>query len=239
MSFTQLFVSVVIVGALMALARRFRGLGQRQKDYPPGPPTLPIIGNILQMPKEKGHLQFEKWGEEYGPMYSLILGGQTVIVISSEHAMRDLLEKRGAVYSSRPDSYLSHDVLSGGLRVVFMVCHTLSLSAPCGSSLLMHFRGVKKYDKSLKLARKLAKGVLSDNMVRSTFLAYQDLESRAMLVGFLERPDQFISHLKRFTTSFATQMVFGHRTPSEDDLFMKKLFHVRNTSTLHSSSETF
>ncbi|XXG96066.1 hypothetical protein Hte_002343 [Hypoxylon texense] len=157
------------------------------------------------MPKAKAHKQFEKWGKEYGPIYSLILGGsKTVIVISSEHIMRDLLDKRGAIYSSRPDSYISHDVLSGGLRVVFM-----------------------KYNESLKLARKLARKVLDDNIIRTTFLAYQDLESKAMLLGLLEEPELFINHLQRFTTSFTTQMTFGYRTPGADDPFMQKLFHVR------------
>ncbi|CAJ2505669.1 Uu.00g130630.m01.CDS01 [Anthostomella pinea] len=202
MSSTHLLGLAVFLGGLSLLVYRLSGLGRRPGDYPPGPPTLPFIGNLLQMPKEKGHLQFEKWAKQYGPIYSLILGTQTLIVLSSEHAMKDLLERRGAIYSSRPDSYLAHDILSGGHRVVHMT-----------------------YNKSLKLARKLARKVLDDSIIQSTFLAYQDLESRAMLLGFLETPEHFSNHLKRFTCSFTTQMVFGHRTPGSDDAFMKKLFY--------------
>ncbi|RYP13624.1 hypothetical protein DL767_010634 [Monosporascus sp. MG133] len=162
-------------------------------------------GNLHQVPKEKGYKRFQQWAAEYGPIYSLVLGGTVVVVISSEYAMRDLLEKRGAIYSSRPDQYLSHDILSGGLRVVFM-----------------------KYNKTLRLARKVARMVLDDDIVRTTYLAYQDLESRDMLHGLLEKPDEFINHLKKFTTSFTTQIVFGYRTPNEDDPFMKKLFYTAN-----------
>lgn len=97
-------------------------IGRRPKDYPPGPPTLPLIGNIHQMPKHNGHLQFQKWAQEYGPVYSLMLGTKVMIVLSSDQAVKDLLDKRSAIYSSRPEFYLGQEILSGGLRVLFMVC---------------------------------------------------------------------------------------------------------------------
>lgn len=36
--------------------------------------------------------------------------------------MKELLDKRGAIYSSRPEAYIPQNILSGGLRVLFMVC---------------------------------------------------------------------------------------------------------------------
>lgn len=111
---------------LVALAAiflwRLDQVGRRPKDYPPGPPTLPIFGNLLQIPQEKRHLQFEKWAREYGPIYSLMLGTKVMIVLSSDVAIKDLIDKRGAIYSSRPEAYIAQDILSGGLRVLFMAC---------------------------------------------------------------------------------------------------------------------
>lgn len=97
-------------------------IGRRPKNYPPGPPTIPFLGNLHQIPSEKRHVQFEKWAREYGPIYSLILGTKVMIVLNSDRAIKDLIDKRGAIYSSRPESYIGQDILSNGLRVLFMVC---------------------------------------------------------------------------------------------------------------------
>lgn len=56
-------------------------------------------------------------------MYSLILGTKTLIVLSSDIAVKDLLDKRSGIYSDRPDSYIGGEIVSGGLRVLLMVRH--------------------------------------------------------------------------------------------------------------------
>lgn len=117
MSFSNLAALAFVVALLLY---RLSKIGRRPSDYPPGPPTLPLIGNLHQMPKEKGHLQFQKWAEEYGPVYSLILGQNVMIVLSSDQAVKDLLDKRGNIYSSRPDMYLGQ-IVSGGQRMLLMV----------------------------------------------------------------------------------------------------------------------
>jgi len=110
-----------LLTALVAVAAySLRNVGRRPASYPPGPPTLPIIGNLHLMPKEKPHLQFQKWAEEYGPVYSLILGTKVMVVLSSDQAVKDLLDKRSGIYSSRPDMYLGQ-IVSNGCRMLLMV----------------------------------------------------------------------------------------------------------------------
>jgi hypothetical protein len=59
-----------------------------------------------------------------------------------------------------------------------------------------------------------------------TYVPYQDLENKAMLVGFLENPDLFIDHIRRYTNSLTTQMIFGFRTTSINDPKLKQLYSV-------------
>lgn len=55
------------------------------------------------------------------PVYSLILGTDIMIVLSSDKAVKDLLDKRSNIYSSRTELYLGN-LVSGYLRVLLMVC---------------------------------------------------------------------------------------------------------------------
>lgn len=114
------FSLCLILGFYLIFVRQ---LGQRPKDFPPGPPTLPIIGNLHQMPREpqKSGPHFEKWARQYGPIFSLVLGTQVWIVLCRDWMVKDLLDKRGAIYSSRPDAHLAQDVFSGGMRAFLLV----------------------------------------------------------------------------------------------------------------------
>lgn len=50
-----------------------------------------------------------------------------MIVLSSDQAVKDLLDKRGAIYSDRPDMYMAQTLGSDGLRFVMMVSDPYSL----------------------------------------------------------------------------------------------------------------
>jgi hypothetical protein len=65
-----------------------------------------------------------------------------MIVLSSDQAIKDLLDKRSGIYSSRPEMYLGQ-IVSGGLRVLLMVrclLQTLGVGDPlkCRRSMATH-----------------------------------------------------------------------------------------------------
>ena len=134
---SRLYVLVAAAITVLLFIRLLR-VGRRPKGYPPGPPTLPILGNIhqvcfsgsfssaalmrrWQMPSRDAHLQFTKWAREYGPIYSLILGTKTLIVLSSPEAVKELLDRRSGLYSDRQEMYVGQTLCSGDLRILMMV----------------------------------------------------------------------------------------------------------------------
>jgi len=191
-------VAGLLLGALTLLWRLLR-IGKRPSSYPPGPPTIPILGNLHLFPKKDIHKKLQEWAVEYGPIYSLMMGTQVLIVLSSDTAVKDLMDRRSAIYSSRPDAYIG-DVASGHLRVVLI-----------------------KYGPQLRMIRRMFSGLL--NLAKSrSYLPYQMLENKQMLNEFLDHPNDFLSHIRRYSFSITTSFTYGWRTPTSDTDDLKELF---------------
>lgn len=75
------------------------------------------------------------------------------------------------------------------------------------------------------MIRKMVHSILNIKAARS-YVPYQDLENKQMLSGFLDQPDRFIDHIRRYTNSLTTQMVFGFRTTSINDTKLIHLYEV-------------
>ncbi|KAF7333382.1 putative cytochrome P450 [Mycena venus] len=106
-----IFLLVLCVVALL------RKVGSRESGLPPGPPTVPVLGNAHIFPTEFAHYKFTEWARKYGGIFSLKVGPSTVVVLTDVAAVKELLEKRSASTSDRPPMHLA-DLMTGGLHMV-------------------------------------------------------------------------------------------------------------------------
>jgi hypothetical protein len=93
---TILLVLSIFIAVYLIHQRR------RRAKLPPGPPGLPLIGNLHQAPKSAPWLTFKKWVKRYGTLVSVDLGGTTLIIVGDYETAKNLLDKRASIYSSRP-----------------------------------------------------------------------------------------------------------------------------------------
>ncbi len=63
------------------------------KDLP-GPRTLPLVGNLLQIQRPRLHQNIEAWGREFGPFFRLKLAARTLLVVSDHEAINSVLRDR-------------------------------------------------------------------------------------------------------------------------------------------------
>ncbi|KAM5534507.1 hypothetical protein V8D89_011839 [Ganoderma adspersum] len=105
--FSHAFTSSFISSALIALSLAFFIMVGRRKAsprYPPGPKPLPFVGNLFDMPLTDLGRGFAELSRHYGDLVHLDVCGQHIIVVGSYEAAEELLDKRSATTSDRPDS---------------------------------------------------------------------------------------------------------------------------------------
>ena len=95
---TLYIATAVVLISLYLLARKPKS----PLPFPPGPPPVPIVGNLHQAPKSHPWLRYHAWSKTYGPVMHLNMAGQHVIILTGSKAAHDLLAKQGATFSDRP-----------------------------------------------------------------------------------------------------------------------------------------
>jgi len=105
---------IIVVAPLIALGvvSTLYKWRRPSRPYPPGPKGKPLIGNLLDVPKDYSWLTFSEFGKQYGPLAYLNMMGQPVVVINDHKTAVNLLETRGSIYSERYYSVMAME-LSG------------------------------------------------------------------------------------------------------------------------------
>ncbi|CAI9102006.1 OLC1v1000189C2 [Oldenlandia corymbosa var. corymbosa] len=87
------------------------------KKVIPGPPGLPLIGNLHQFDNSAPHKYLWKLSQKYGEVLSLKLGSLPVVVFSSARMAEEVMKNHDMVFCSRPPmvgfrkmSYNSSDI---------------------------------------------------------------------------------------------------------------------------------
>uniref|UniRef100_V9KQY7 Cytochrome P450 2F2-like protein n=1 Tax=Callorhinchus milii TaxID=7868 RepID=V9KQY7_CALMI len=75
---------------------------RRKKDrFPPGPPALPLLGNIWQISTSAPHKSLLKLSQVYGPVFTVWLGRQRAVVFAGYETVKDVLVTRGDEFNDR------------------------------------------------------------------------------------------------------------------------------------------
>ncbi|XP_028274630.1 cytochrome P450 2F5-like [Parambassis ranga] len=69
--------------------------------FPPGPSGLPVIGNVLQLDKRAPFKTLLKLSQSYGPVMTVYLGPQRVVVLSGYEAVKEALVDQADDFTGR------------------------------------------------------------------------------------------------------------------------------------------
>uniref|UniRef100_A0A453MM82 Cytochrome P450 99A2 n=1 Tax=Aegilops tauschii subsp. strangulata TaxID=200361 RepID=A0A453MM82_AEGTS len=115
LSFVLLISVYVIIVSL--LSRKL--LASCKKRRPPGPWSLPLIGNLHQILTTKLPVVLRDLAEKHGPVMYLRLGQIDAVVVSSPAAAQEVLRDKDLTFASRPSILVTEITLYGNLDVAF------------------------------------------------------------------------------------------------------------------------
>ncbi|XP_065511194.1 cytochrome P450 2G1-like [Caloenas nicobarica] len=96
LSFLLLFLLLLLL-LLLLLGRGRRG----GHPLPPGPPALPLLGNLLQLSPTRTLDGLLKLSEKYGPVFTVWLGTRRVLVLCGHAAVREALVDNAEAFAGR------------------------------------------------------------------------------------------------------------------------------------------
>ncbi|XP_073788342.1 cytochrome P450 2P10 isoform X1 [Danio rerio] len=72
------------------------------KNFPPGPWSLPFIGDLHHIDPNKIHLQFTEFAEKYGKIFSFRLFGSRIVVLNGYNLVKEVYTQQGDNLADRP-----------------------------------------------------------------------------------------------------------------------------------------
>jgi cytochrome P450 len=177
--------SLIILAAVRLY--QYSKLSARPTGYPPGPKTAPFLGNLHQVPISRPELRFTEYARQFGALTGLKLGCQNLVILNTWQAVRDLVEQKGSIYSSRPSIPVCDIVVPNGENPALSVYGDL-------------WRGQRK-----RLVEFLG-GDRTDKMK-----PVQDAESTQMIYDLMNDPENFERHVDRSFGAAILATVFGQR----------------------------
>ncbi|RDW76895.1 cytochrome P450 [Aspergillus mulundensis] len=183
----MVFLSPVSVLVLFCVVFTWRYFANRKYSrLPPGPRPWPIIGNIHQVPLRDPWRKVSEWHQQYGPIICFWIGPVPVVVLASMEACHEIFDKRGRIYSSRPQVNFVNQ-LNGGLQPFLF-----------------------PYNRALKLHRQIYR-VMLDPTATPKYRPREEAETCRLLYELSSKPDDQALVLQRFNPNLSSLMAYGER----------------------------
>ncbi|KAG6901516.1 hypothetical protein C0995_010939 [Termitomyces sp. Mi166 len=195
---SSLIVSLVFVVSLVV--QRF--LRKLKPGLPPGPKGWPIVGNLFNMPTEMTWHTFAEWGKQYGPISFVAIFGQPIIIINSVKVARRILDKKGSIYSDRPQ-------------------------LPMGGELIgwKHALPLVRYGETFQLYRKRFHQLFGTPADAKAFHKSEIQAVGSFLDSIYRDPEDLIQYIKKHVGAVSLRIVYGYEVTEKQDPFVHLLDH--------------
>ncbi|KAJ6493612.1 cytochrome P450 [Mycena vitilis] len=188
----------LIVGGLGVcyLVFKFRRIRDGRRR-PPGPSLSWFRKDTVKMPTAYAWLVFADWQKRFGDVIYINVFRNPLLVVNSAEAAFDLLEKKSAIYSSRPVRTMQAEVM--------------------GFSWL--FSGMP-YGPWYKKHRTMFHNHFQAKVIPKYYPTLVD-SAHTLLRNISRTPENLTHHLRRTTTAIVLSVCYGHHVAEQGDEYVK------------------
>ncbi|XP_061575863.1 cytochrome P450 2F3-like [Cololabis saira] len=206
--------TVVLAGLILALLWLFTVKNSSKHRLPPGPFALPVIGNLPQINKNAPFKTFLEFSKTHGPVMTLYLGWQRVVVLVGYDTVKGALVDQADDFTGRAQVPFLHKATKGyGL-------------------------GISNGDRWRQLRRFTLTTLRDFGMGRKGMEEWIQEESKHMrdhIQSFKGSPFDPIFLLSRTVSNVICCLVFGQRFGYEDKQFLHLLDIISQLAKINSS----
>ncbi|KAL1752889.1 cytochrome P450 [Schizophyllum commune] len=171
--------SALVACGLVVWAKR-----RTRSPLPPGPPQLPILGNLLQMPSNEAWLKYIEWGREYGDVIYLKALSREMLVVNSAEAAYEILDKNSSLTSDRPQNIMI-SLIGWGTNI-----------------------GHLHYGDEWRFSRRAFHQEFNPGAVPSHYKAALPRINK-LLVQLLRDPNKFMEHIRQCVSAISIKISYG------------------------------
>ncbi|KAH9911170.1 cytochrome P450 [Fomitopsis serialis] len=184
------------------------GLSNPRRRLPPGPKRIPVLGNAHQLPSSSQEQTFKSWADEYGDLVYADFFGCRTLIINSPSIARDLLDKRGAIYSSRPRLVTQVELIGWYPNTAFLPYQAAGR----------------------RMQRRWIQAAFGEKDAIRKYDSLQLREICTFLSNLMHTPADFTMHITRYTAALILESVYGHRITSLDDEYVTLMDHAMDAT---------
>ncbi|XP_070588574.1 cytochrome P450 2K6-like [Erythrolamprus reginae] len=187
------------------------------QNLPPGPRTIPILGNLHIMDWKRPYKTMLKLSKEYGPVFRLQMGCQEMVVLTGYEMVKEALVNQAETFSDRPIIPIYNDYTKG-VGIIFAHGE--------------NWRQMRQFSISALRDYGMGKRIVEDKISEECSVLIKTYET------FEGKPFDPATILKAATANIIVSFLLGKRFEYEDATLLRLLeiieetFHLLGTPTM-------